>query len=216
MPTQPPNTLSTLALTTLDQVKLYLGKSDIEPGSDDRINWLVNVASAAVTSYCQREFVSSLGTASTPRSFEVRGYTANSIVSLAPYDAQSITAITLQDPAGNTSTLQSMYYQPGPVHKPNGVYIYVKMSTWAAPVNVIYNMNLNFIANITGVWGFPSVPVDVENAVIGTVCKWYKRDQETPSPEFDLNPTFHETAQGFNLPYEARVLLQAYKRPVGL
>jgi hypothetical protein len=216
MPTQPPNTLSSLALTTLDQVKLYLGKADLEAGADDRITWLINVASAAVTSYSQREYVSSFGTASTTRSFEVRGSPRNSFVSLAPYDAQSVTGVTLTDTAGNTSTVDRSFYQPGPVHKPNGVYIWLRLVTWQAPDMLVYNTNFSFIANITGVWGFPAVPVDVENAVIGTVCKWYQREQETPSPEFDLNPTFHDSSQGLNLPYEARVLLQSYKRPVGL
>src|SRR2546422_129853 len=119
MPTQPPNGLAADALTTLDQVKLWLGQDDLDPAQNDRLTWLINSASTAVMAFCQREFVS-LVAPGTIRTFPLlsAGY-----IRFGGWDLQSTTLVQVDtDTASTPTTIPDTQCQLQPVTKPNGVY----------------------------------------------------------------------------------------------
>jgi hypothetical protein len=198
----PPNTLSTTALTSLERVKEWLGTPDLDSSQDSRLTWLINAASGAVAQYAARQF-SSGGTAT--HTFQVQGAWPNNIIDLAPYDAATITSVTLIDIFGNQAVLPSQYYQARPVHQPSGVYTRVKF--YWAPV-LPYAQS----AQVVGTWGFPSVPPDVEDAVIIVAAKWFQRDQNVATPEYAYPPS--TPGDDLSLPYDARMLLLPYRRAV--
>lgn len=195
----PLNTLNAGALTSLERVKEWLGVPDTDSSQDSRLSWMINSASAAVSRYADRQF-SSEGTAT--HAFQVYGCYPEQLVSFAPLDASSVTSVTLLDRFGATSLLASSDYQLRPVHKPLGIYNRVVL--WGSQANGVS-------ASVVGVWGFPSVPSDVENATIITAVKWHQRDENVATPETFIAPT---PGEDLSLPYDARMLLMPYRRGV--
>jgi hypothetical protein len=194
--------LSATALTSLNRVKQWLGQDPVASDQDDRLTWLINAASSAVSQYAGRQFASE---GSATHTFRVQGGWPKGAADFAPFDASAITTVTLADMFGNTQLLSSQYYQPRPVHKPNGVY--TRLAFLWAPIVLPYAQSVA----VLGTWGFASVPADVENAVIITAAKWFQRDQNTATPEY-VYPG--GTTEDLSLPYDARMLMVPYRRPV--
>jgi hypothetical protein len=158
--------------------------------------------------YCQREFAP-ISTSLT-RTFPLL---ADGLIRFGGWDLQAVTGAGVQidtDAASTPTTIPSTQYQLGPVSAPNGVYSYLRFYTFSIGPILRQAMGIPRQVAITGTWGWPSIPADVENAAIITVAKWRKRDQVSYASEF---PT-PAPSDGLNLPLDARVLLAPYRRPL--
>lgn len=202
------NGLSSVALTDVNQVKLWLGLDDTDPSQDDRLVWLINASSRAIMEYCQREFVSDLGSGT--RTFALK---RDNLITFGKWDLQSVSQVQIDTDAASTpSTLSNTQYQLLPLDAPNGVYSALKFYTYTpGPVLRQLAGGLYRQVAITGLWGFPSVPEDVEQAAIITAAKWFRRDQVAWADDLQV-PNLAGGSDGYNLPLDARVLLQPYKR----
>jgi hypothetical protein len=176
----PTVTLAANALTTLERVKEQgSGIRQVDPTQDMQLTFLINEASAAIMNFPGggREFKSLL-VGSQPRTFRLqRDYqTMGGTIDFGQYDAQSVTAVTVEtQPTGGSVVLSSatLQWQPQPVEQWYGVYTSIKIwaPTWSW--GVPYIAGIEHTAQVTGVWGFPSVPADVEGACVETVKEWF-------------------------------------------
>lgn len=191
-------------LTTLTEAKAWLGITDTS--QDGRLAQLITAGSVTVSQYSQREFVSLLGTGT--RNFALK---RDGLVTFGPYDLQSASLVQIDtDGAVTATTLDASQYQLGPVDAPYGVYGSLRFYTFTVgPILRQWAGSIPRQVSVTGTWGFPAVPADVEQATLITVAKWFKRDQVAWTNEY---PVPQGPSDGQNLPYDARMLLQPYKR----
>lgn len=190
-------------LTTLTAVRRFLQKSGTDTSQDTEISQLITRASDAIMRYCQREFKST-ASAGTARKFEYRG---QGYLDLAPYDLQSVTLIRLDPDLASPYTVGSNEYRLYPVHTPQGVYTAIRLD----PV-LAYTASrwLYRICEVTGTWGFPSVPSEVEHATILTVNNWLKLD--VTAYESVLSTDENELERPAGIPSRARNLLLPFVR----
>lgn len=201
------NGLAPNALTDIGQVKLWLGQSDTDSSQDDRLTFLVNAASTVIHEYCQREFVSVLGSGT--RNFALK---RDGLITFGKYDLQSASLVQLDtDGSVTASTVDPAAYQLAPVDSPHGVYGSLRFYSFSiGPILRQWAGGIPRQVSVTGLWGFPSVPADVEQACVLTVAKWFKRDQVAWTNEYAVPQA--GPGDGLNLPFDARMLLQPYKR----
>jgi len=186
------------ALTTLAAVRAYEMFRANESYQDELIRDTIDRASKAIVNNAEREFHLS-GTLT--RTFSYSGH----FVSVAPYDLQSVTVVSLDPESTNPTALVADDYRLVPIHKPDGVCYGLRLKTWRYPTYFDFAQ-----VAITGVWGFPTVPADIEQACIMTVCSWLRK---TPTVGF---PAGDETEDGSAIPTPALRLLHPYKRKVAL
>ncbi len=221
MPTQPPNTIAPDALTTLDQVKLWIGKPDVEASQDGRLLFLINAASQAAMRYCGRLFREA---ATQPQTFTFQtvgnpvagGYlpqygwpSTSRYVSFGIHDLQAITSLQVDTDTPSPATITSDAYQLVPPENTYGVSTGIRFYTTSTANVQRAGFGFPRVVQVAGTWGWPAIPADVEQAVCICVSKWFRRDQVTFSEEFGLNPP---PLDGSNLPYDARYLLNPFRK----
>lgn len=166
---------------------------------DELIQRYILAASREINRWAQREFAPK--TEDEARTFHIRegGY-----LSLAPFDLRALTAIT--EGAGPAlTTYEADHYQLHPQPTPDGVWGWISFAYHASDFGARARR-----LTITGDWGFPAVPWDVEEACIATVAEWLSASQagEGPGPElFEGGGTPNRA-----LPSKARYLLAPYRR----
>lgn len=201
--------MAAIDLVTLQMVKDYLQKSQGDTGQDSVLQALVTNASRAILTDTQREIVSTVP-AGTTRSFAVTG---QGYVNLAPYDLQTATAVVVGTETATPSTLDPTRpdYLLVPVTKPQGVYLGLRLS--AANVQLPTSSLRDFgqtTVQITGTWGWPIVPEDIQHACLITIRMWFRGHVAAYTETMvDVEPLPVQ-----RLPAGARALLDAYRRPV--
>lgn len=173
----PTVTLATYALTTVERVKQQgSGIRDVDPTSDMQLAFLINDASVQMMSFAQREFKSAL-VGSQPRTFQLDyRNTYSAYIDFGDYDAATVSAVVAEtQPTGGNTTLDisTLQYQAQPVEKWNGVYTGIVVFSPASMWGAAFAAGIQHTATVTGVWGFPSVPADVESMCVETVKEWY-------------------------------------------
>jgi len=148
---------ASMDLTTLDDVKSYLGISG--NGSDELLGTLIAAASEAIESYCGRKFASAAVV-----EYHDGGHT---FLVLSRFPVSSVSAI-YTDPSGRFSpgtlvpaSCYVVYGEAGLVVLTSGVF-----PAGARAVKVSY----------TG--GYASVPADIGQAATMLVATWYTRSRE--------------------------------------
>lgn len=169
-------TLEIWALTTVEKVKQQgSGIRSSDPTQDDAIRFLINAASEQFMRYSGREFVTA-SVGSTTRTFPVSPIQVYGIYSayadFGRYDAQTVTGVVINSQAGAAGqvTLDTTQYQPLPVEKWDGVYTGVGIagsSDWMASLPGIITT-----IDVTGTWGWPSVPDYVQRLCVEQVKAW--------------------------------------------
>jgi hypothetical protein len=97
---------------------------------------------------------------------------------LAPYDAQSISAASLHPESSSPVALVAdTDFLMEPTEKREGVYTSAKFYP-STPVFSSFTASRWGFAyvDLTGTWGFPSVPQDVQDVCIKVVVSWMRRD----------------------------------------
>jgi hypothetical protein len=136
------------------------------------------------------------------------------IVDLAPYDLQTAPAITVkldpQDSGGNTLVAWADYIlKPQPSRL--GVYTRIKLQE-PLPVTANWRRGTERLVEVTGTWGFPEVPSDVQHWTNVVVATWLRKDVAAFSNVFKLDEGQVERAS--MLPGGAMAGLAHYSRDI--
>lgn len=196
-------------LTTLAAVKAFLQRPATDPaGQDAIIGSLITRASALIHRYSEREFVVYPGLGAT-RVFEMPPQPgAVAWLDMAPYDAQSISSVSIDSDQPNPVLLSAAEWRPHPIPATDGVFKALKLQPLAINIGRIPWPDRQ--VSVTGTWGFPSVPAEVEHACIVTVSIWLRRDVSAFSASMNLDEQRVERPHA--LPSAAKATLDGYKR----
>jgi hypothetical protein len=193
-------------LCTVEDVRVRLQKPTGDVAQDAIIGSLISQASRAIMKYTGREFAPA-GSAGVVRTFETE-IGPDTFLSLAPYDLQTATLVKIDTDVTGT-TLSSDEYRLFPVSKPDGVYTSIRLQPLSSPqVNRVGWRNRQI--QITGTWGFPEVPADVNGATAETVALWLRRDVSAFTTTYNLDESRVERPEA--LPSAVRAMLSSYMR----
>jgi hypothetical protein len=174
-----PVTLAANALTSLERVKEQgSGIRPNDPTADAQLSFLINDASNQMMQYANREFKSLL-VGSQARTFQLRRENEGiaGFIDFGQWDAQSITAVTAEtQPTGANLALDAtiLQYMAMPVEKWYGVYSSIVVYSPTAAFGAPYIAGIQHTCSVTGTWGWPSVPGDVESMCVESVLEWYR------------------------------------------
>lgn len=213
-------------LITLADLKtaLNVAAGDVDPLRDARLQQAITQASAAVSTYADRNFGSSNVTETRNYEYDGSGY-------LDIDDASDITAVSFNwynytqvlDPA-----LQ--LWRPEPYGYP--VFTYLVLPTWHGQISpeMGFRQNLDVLwrerglstlpltASVTGTWGWPTVPEDVKRAVIWTAASMSEEPGDMRSESIESYSYTRESSrtslESGAIPERAKDLLAPYVRYV--
>lgn len=203
-------------LCTVDDVRVALEVEPSDTKRDGLFATLITAASRAIMADCDREFAPA--TTSATRRFRWQGMR---FLSLAPYDLRNVTAFTLHPESAVPMVLAAgTHYLLGPTVTPYGVYQSVEFSLMVMPSRysqTFRDYGFTFV-DITGGWGFATLPEDVVQACIVTCMSWLRRDTSAYAmrdPE-DVRMLAGDPMQTFTIPPAAKRLLHPFRRSVAL
>ena len=182
-----PVTLATNARTTIERVKEQgSGIRDTDPSQDAAIAFLINAASKQMMEYANREFKSTLvGSQSRTFRLQRKNDGVSAFIDFGMWDAQTVTAVTAEtQPTGGSNVLDAtiLQYQAVPVEQWEGVYTGVVVFSPTGAWGVPYAAGIQHTASVTGTWGYPSVPPDVEDLCVEQVKEWFLTGYAVTSP----------------------------------
>jgi hypothetical protein len=199
-------------LCTVADVRAALETPSADTLRDSLIQTYITIYSEAIINDTDREFAP-VSTAATRR---FRLNMGQFVLDLAPYDAASVTSVVLHPESTAPITLTATdQYLFQPISKPDGVFTSLELSRlmtgiYTSATAVRYGFAM---VDITGNWGFPSVPVDVKQACILAVTSAMRRDISAFAMNTDdalmLAP---DRAATYGLPQATRRLLYPYRR----
>lgn len=192
-------------LTTLSAVKAALETESDE--RDDLIAQYITRASYAIMRWARREFAPA-GSVDEARTFVYRG---GGFLDLAPYDLRSATTVQIDTDGTSPTTLTvGNDYALRPL---NGATVASRL--WLPNSTLLRSSGWGSqrVVTITGRWGWPSVPPDVEQACVVTVTSWLRRDiaalrVDTVDEPRGIAP---DPTMTYALPGAARRLLEPYR-----
>jgi hypothetical protein len=193
-------------LTTLAEVREHQQRTDSSNTTQDSlIGDLITVASDMIMEYTQREFAPQSN--STARTYR---YDGRGVLNLAPDDARTVTQVRIDTDGDSPATLDSTQYKLWPTRSKHAVYSHLHLigvpgravTTEAHPV---YRE-----VEVTGTWGWGSVPEPVERACILLVMDLLSRTSNWKNSDVD---SLAPSGTGVAIPLHVRTILSPYKRP---
>jgi hypothetical protein len=196
-------------LTTLAAVQEHRQKLDTTNTTQDAIiESLITVASGLITNYTQREFIEHSGSGSTPTARTYR-YEGRGVLPLGQDDAQSVTLVRIDTDTDNPITLDESQYKLWPTRRRDGVITALHLLGVPGWRHTVQRHPLYREVEVTGVWGWPSVPVQVERACILLVMDLLSRTSSWRNNDMDdLMPS----PGGAAIPLHVRTMLAPYRR----
>lgn len=194
------------ALCTLADVRLLMQKAASATEQDPLIEALIPRVSQEVMDWCERQFTPVEEHATKTFSWERTG----KLVSFAPFDLQSVDAPETSVVADSDNVIPYVLtreeYRLWPYQGRNGVYTGMEVQPFGASFGAVAWPTRQL--QVTGKWGFPTIPGPVVDATVLTVVHRltvntgvYRAPDEGPTPI---------PKQGF--PNEALNILGKYKR----
>lgn len=213
--------LNANALTDVATAKAWLRRSHTSGtvSTDDTaiIELLINGVSNAIAKHTGREFVSE-GNSASDKTFR---YDGDGFLNLAPYEARSITSVTIGGvvlTAGDGAGAGD--YLARPRNKTaEGTYTYIDVRAYLKPypTNSLYSIVLNERdAVVNGTWGCSAVPADVVLACLIAVADLYRNPEQVQnrgSGDFAISELQDNPGSAESLPFGARRLLEPFIRP---
>lgn len=206
----------TAALCTLTDVRDELETPDNQRTRDEKILGLIPPVSAQIIREYEREWAPATASAARVYPWDP----SQPIVDLTPNDLRSTTLVRLypEEPSPATLTLNSDYVL-APVGDPDGVYTSLRISGFVVARSQTY-YRFGFInVEVTGAWGWLTVPPEVNRAAALTVAAQLRRDiaslgltQITGEPP-DSIP---DMPTNYSIPPAARRLLAPFRRTAGV
>jgi hypothetical protein len=196
------------SLVTVAQVRAYLQKPSGDTAQDSLIADIIVRASQLILDHTGREFVLWDG-GSNPRTrvHEIRGYWRTRVIPVGDM-AAAPTAVVVQDEDG--VALQTLDVSTDIEARPLVRRSYEPI-TGLYLRSGVHRMDPYYRLSVTGTYGFPAVPADVQQAAIITVGTWLRRDVSAFSQTFALDEARIERPQA--LPQAAVRMLDVWKRP---
>jgi hypothetical protein len=167
-------------LVTLADARAFLQKQTPDTAQDGLVQSVITRASAAARRFTEREFAPASN--GLMRTFECE-ITQEAYLDLAPFDLRSVSLIQI-DTDISAITLSTDEYRLAPITAPDGVYTGVRLAPLSLAVGRV--MWRNRQVQITGNWGFASVPEDVKHWTLVTVAEWLRKDAAAFSTVFNL------------------------------
>ena len=192
---------SGIDLTTLSAVRSFMQINAADTEQDAEMSRLITRASQEIIREFEREFAPA--TASAAREFE---YDGDGWLNLAPYDLRSVSLVRIDTDSSPVTTLTTDEYRLFPYPNPHGVFTDLRLQVWGGSPTRFRNRRVE----ITGAWGFATVPSDVEHWCIITVATWIRRDAAAFSTTFRLEDDRLERPEA--LPAAVRAGLGHYRR----
>ena len=203
-------------LCTVADVRQALELPNDDVSRDSLIGTLITDMSKAIISEVDREFAPA--TASATRRFRLG---ANSMVlDMSPYDLRVATAVVLNPESPNATTLTATTdYQLTPFQPQNGTYLAIRFAVNQPNLHTSDTAR-DFgytLVDVTGSWGFPTVPSDVRRACVIAVTASLRRDlAEFAIAGIDEPQAIApEGPASYSLPPASRRLLAPYRRTGG-
>lgn len=195
-------------LCSLADVREGLELPAIDRNRDDLIETLIPAASRAISTLCGREFAPAVD--DTLRRLEVHGR----VVDLAPWNLRAADTVTLHPESSAVTLAASTDYTLQPTRKPDGVYDRMILAPDRSLASEHWRRFGFALLDVTGDWGYATVPADVRQAAVTTISSWLRRDV-TSLALADLEAFEQarplETGQ-FSIPAAALRLLSPYRR----
>ena len=199
-------------LTTVDAVKDTIQLPDGDSDLDVLIPEYISQASTVIMEYCEREFAPLV--TNVTRRFKVDGYR----VDFSPYDlnAQTVPTITLHPETVQPVILSTNQYMLKPINPQRGVYQSIQFSGYLVIISQTLIMFNYALVDITGDWGFSTVPDAVQRATNITVASWLTRTAPGASGPYGIPGMIGTGAQTYrndwHIPWAAVKILGKYKR----
>lgn len=214
--------MAAIDLCTIEDVKEQIQLPDNVVNLDALIPTYITDASRAIMNYTKREFRTEVTNPATRR-FKVSGYR----VDFSPWDLQANAGpytvtlhpetnqpYTLNDGSAPTYAFPEYAFQP--INPQRGLYTSLQFSGFLVIISTTL-MAFNYaLVDITGTWGWPSVPEDVNRACVLTVGSWITRSAPGASSTWGIPTTSSMPAMPRNvdwhIPWAAKKLLGEYRR----
>lgn len=211
--------MAAIDLCTVADVKEGIQLPSTELNLDALIPEYITQASRAIINHCKRQFLPVQ--LNTTKRFMVTSYRCD----FSPWDLRvtGMTPIVTLHPetvnpyvlTPQTATTNAQYIFK-PVNPERGVYQSLQFSGFLVIVSMTL-MAFNFaLVDITGDWGFPSVPEDVNRACVITVGSWLTRTAPGASGAWGVPAQASMGAMprvsDWHIPYSAKKLLGEYRR----
>jgi len=205
-------------LVTRAEVRTALELPASDTTRDALIDSLISTYSYAVMDEVDREFAPITGSVGTPETRRFRLSFGEYRLDLAPYDLATISTVTLHPESTAPVALDvTRQYQGHPIVKQDGVYTSIQFSSIMTGVFTSQTaINFGYVlVDVSGVWGFPSVPNPVKQATIIAVTSAMRRDITQFDLSIDEGGSIRPDSVGtFGLPPASRRLLSPYRRAV--
>ncbi|MBC7643559.1 MAG: hypothetical protein H7123_00430 [Thermoleophilia bacterium] len=194
-----PVTPDPIDLTTLAKVRSFMQHdATVALDNDDEMQRLITRASATIMDYTGREFVSA-ATAGTARQFLYYS-SPDHVMRTTPFDLRSVTAVTFDPESSSPTALVATDWRLLPIPSKYGVFnsLYFPRHSGNAAGRIV---------QVTGTWGWATVPHEVEQACIDTVDHWIKRNL----PGGEAIPEERDRYGPVLFPTSARMTLRRYR-----
>lgn len=205
-------------LCSLSDVRLALETPTADTSRDALTSALITIYSQAICNDVNREFAPVTGSVGTPTTRRFHVPAGQYRLDLDPYDLQTCSSITVNPELTSPTTLTvTDQYILHPITKPDGVWTSVEFSRlvtslYTSQTAVRYGYAL---VDVTGVWGFPAVPVAVKQACVLSVTSAMRRDISAFGMDVEeAMQLATERASNYGIPPAARRLLNSYRRHV--
>ena len=200
---------ATPALCTLADVRADLQTPPADVAQDRLVEDMIVAASRAIRQYTEREFTLESGTAPVTRTFDVGGGHRMATTEGVPVgDMASApgTVRVLDSDGGTVSTLtvaSDLVMLPTP------------RQSWQPITAMRFRPNAQSLAadyqlEVTGTFGWPSVPEDVKRACVRTVVAWLRRDVQAFGTSYQ--PEDVPAGAPESIPAPIRAMLNPYRR----
>lgn len=173
--------LSARALCDPADVKEYVGIDEADDDYDNLLVRLVNAASEAIYRVTEREFVVD-GSNPLTRTFDVFGSYADGFLYVGDLNGAPTSVVIKDD---DDATVQTLTVN-------TDVVLYPRVRATWQPVSRLRFRNLDQklrsmdYIEVTGNYGFPSIPEDIRQAAVVTAALWFARDVQKFSETFSL------------------------------
>lgn len=199
-------------LITLEQLKHALGIDLTDTSRDARLSQAIDNASAAIETYTDRDFA-------TTEVVETRtfSYDGSGVLDIDDCEAGSITAVSIDGVAQNSTAWMAQPDRRTPVHYWLQLTPYGGISP---EMGFTYNLDTLYgktrwrprVVTVTARWGWPVVPADVQQAALWTAAALAESPKPYISQSFESYSVSLETPLVDAIPARARALLDPYQR----
>lgn len=205
-------------LCALADVKASMEPAITTTARDPMIQTAITAASRRIMSWCDREFAPA-GSPGVTRRFPLdvtQNANGGFVVDLAPFDLRSATAVSLHPESTAPITLSAANgdYTLEPLPNQDGTFYRLRVSPYFSMISSFADKFNYALVDVTGSWGFVSVPEDVNRACVLTVRSWIRQNPAAYAyPDQNMAEGVQPEAPAtFTLPGGALMLLDHYKR----